>query len=165
MNIKALELQPAEVITATAWKVATYRLLLETVKAPEFVDITEQVEQSVKASGVQAGVVVVFSKHTTAAIRVNENEPLLLRDLEEYLERLAPREGDYRHNDFTIRTVNMNEDECPNGHAHCQHLMLGTSESIPIIGGRMQLGRWQSVFMIELDHPRQREVLVQVMGA
>ncbi len=165
MNIKALEPQPVEVITATAWKVATYRLSLESVKAPEFIDITEQVERSVQASGVKAGVVVVFSKHTTAAIRVNENEPLLLHDLEEYLDRIAPREGAYRHNDFTIRTVNMNDDECPNGHAHCQHLVLGTSETIPIIGGRIQLGRWQRVFMIELDHPREREVLVQVMGA
>ncbi len=165
MNIKALEIQPPEVVTATSWKVVTYRLSLESVKAPEFIDITEQVEQFVKDSGVQAGIVVVFSRHTTAAIRVNENEPLLLKDLEEYLDRLSPRNGDYQHNDFTIRTVNMNDDECPNGHAHCQHLMLGTSETIPILAGQMHLGRWQRVFMIELDHPRQREVLVQVMGA
>ncbi|MBI4311096.1 MAG: YjbQ family protein [Chloroflexi bacterium] len=164
MNIKALELQSAEAATSAPWKIATYSLVLESVKAPEFIDITKQVEQYVAGSGVQAGIVVVFSKHTTAAIRVNENEPLLLHDLEEYLERLAPREGAYQHNDFTIRTVNMNDDECPNGHAHCQHLLLGTSETIPIISGRMQLGRWQSIFVIELDHPRQREVLVQVMG-
>lgn len=165
MNSKAPVIQPAEVVTTVAWKVATYHLSLESIKAPEFIDITEQVEKAVKNSGVHAGMVVVFSRHTTAAIRVNEKEPLLLNDLEEYLERLAPREGDYRHNDFTIRTVNMNDDECPNGHAHCQQLLLGTSETIPIVEGRMQLGRWQSIFMIELDHPRQREVIVQVMGA
>ena len=165
MNIKALEIQPAEVVTTTSWKVASYRLSLESVKAPEFIDITEHVEGFVRNSGVKAGIAVVFSHHTTAAIRVNENEPLLLNDMEQYLERLAPRNGNYHHNDFTVRTVNMNEDECPNGHAHCQHLLLGTSETIPIIGGKIQLGRWQRIFMIELDHARQREVLVQVMGA
>jgi secondary thiamine-phosphate synthase enzyme len=165
MNIKTLENQPAGVITTTAWKVATYRLVLESRKAPEFIDITEQVERFVERSQVLAGIVVVFSRHTTAAIRVNENEPLLLNDLEGYLERLAPRSGEYHHNDFTVRTVNMNDDECPNGHAHCQHLLLGTSETIPIIGGQIQLGRWQRIFMIELDRPKQREVLVQVMGA
>ena len=58
----------------------------------------------------------------------------------------------------------MNEDECPNGHAHCQHLLLGTRETIPIVQGVMDVGRWQSIFFIELDHPRQREVVVQVFG-
>jgi secondary thiamine-phosphate synthase enzyme len=110
------------------------------------------------------GFAVVYSRHTTAAIKINENEPLLLEDMEKFLERISPRNGSYRHNDFTIRTVNMNEDECPNGHAHCQHLLLGTSETIPIVEGMMQFGRWQSIFMIELDHPRPREVVVQVMG-
>lgn len=165
MNIKSLELQPTQAVTTTTWKVVTYSLSLESVKAPEFIDITEQVEKCVQGSGVRDGIAVVFSRHTTAAIRVNENEPLLLHDLEDYLERLAPRDEGYRHNDFTVRTVNMNDDECPNGHAHCQHLMLGTSETIPIIRGRLQLGQWQRIFVIELDHPRQREVLVQMMGA
>ncbi|MBI4198366.1 MAG: YjbQ family protein, partial [Chloroflexi bacterium] len=114
MNIKAIEIQPVEEVTA-AWKTVTYRLALESVKAPEFIDITKQVERFVEHSGVVAGMVVVFSRHTTAAIRINENEPLLLNDLEGYLERLAPRNGEYHHNDFTVRTVNMNDDECPNG--------------------------------------------------
>ena len=115
-------------------------------------------------AGVSHGFVVVFSRHTTAAIKINENEPLLLQDMEQFLERISPRNGNYRHNDFEIRTVNMNEDECPNGHAHCQHLLLGTSETIPIVEGMMQFGQWQSIFLIELDHPRTREVVVQVLG-
>lgn len=164
MNTEALELQPFMEVASTTWKVVNYRLALESEKAPEFMDITEQVVKCAARSGVQNGIAVVYSKHTTAAIRLNENEPLLHSDLEEYLGRLAPRDGDYRHNDFNIRTVNMNEDECPNGHAHCQHLLLGTSETIPVIDGELQLGQWQRVFVIELDRPRQREVMVQLMG-
>jgi secondary thiamine-phosphate synthase enzyme len=141
-----------------------YCLKIETTKAPEFIDITALVQECVTRSQVERGFVVVYSMHTTAAIKVNENEPLLLQDMEKFLERISPRNGDYKHNDFTIRTVNMNEDECPNGHAHCQHLLLSTSETIPIAGGRMRFGRWQSIFLIELDHPRPREVVVQVMG-
>ena len=145
-------------------KSQVYCLKLESQRAPEFIDITQQVQDCVAKSDVAQGFAVVYSRHTTAAIKINENEPLLLQDMEQFLERMAPRNGDYRHNDFTIRTVNMTEDECPNGHAHCQQLLLGTSETIPIVGGMMQFGRWQSIFMIELDHPRSREVMVQVMG-
>ena len=115
-------------------------------------------------STVRNGSVTIYSRHTTAAVKINENEPLLLQDMGRFLERISPRNGDYMHNDFSIRTVNMTEDECPNGHAHCQHLLLGTSESIPIIDGVVQIGRWQSVFVIELDRPRPREILVQIMG-
>ena len=137
---------------------------MDTTRAPEFIDITERVCEFIKDSQVLSGFAVVYSKHTTAAIKVNENEPLLLKDMEEFLERMASRNADYRHNDFSVRTVNMTEDECPNGHAHCQHLLLGTSENIPIIDGQLQFGRWQSIFLIELDMPRPREVLVQVIG-
>ena len=148
-----------------ALKSRVYCLHFESQKGPEFIDITQQVWDCVAESGVSNGIAVVFSKHTTAAIKINENEPLLLQDMEQFLERMAPRNGDYKHNDFTIRTVNMTEDECPNGHAHCQHLLLGNSETIPVVEGTMQVGRWQSIFLIELDRPRSREVVVQVFGA
>ncbi|MGQ9477369.1 MAG: secondary thiamine-phosphate synthase enzyme YjbQ [Candidatus Bipolaricaulia bacterium] len=139
-------------------------ITIETEQAPQFIDITEEVERAVADSGVTEGFALIYSRHTTAAIRINEAEPLLLRDMAEFLERVAPRECAYRHNDFSIRTANMTEDECPNGHAHCQHLLLGASEAIPILNGRLQLGRWQRVFLIELDRPRTREVLVQILG-
>ena len=84
--------------------------------------------------------------------------------MEQFLEKIAPRNGHYKHNDFSVRTVNMTEDESPNGHAHCQHLTLGTSESIPVIGSKLQLGTYQRVFFIELDCPRDREATVQIMG-
>ena len=142
----------------------SYCLHLDTQKAPEFIDITDWVCRCVAESKVANGFVVVFSKHTTAAIKINENEPLLLKDMEIFLEKLSPRDGGYQHNDFSIRTVNMTPDESPNGHAHLQHLLLGTSETIPLIDGTMQFGNYQSIFFIELDHPRPREVMLQIFG-
>ena len=112
----------------------------------------------IERSGITDGQVLVYSRHTTAAVRVQEAEPLLLEDMTACLERLAPSEIPYRHNDFRVRTVNMTEDERPNGHAHCRHLFLGASETVPVVSGRLALGRWQRVFLIELDHPRRREV-------
>lgn len=137
---------------------------IRTSCAPQFIDITDWVSECVAASGVDNGFAVVYSKHTTAAVKINENEPLLLEDMAAFLEKISPRASAYRHNDFEIRTVNMTPDESPNGHAHLQHLLLGTSETVPILGGEMQFGTYQSVFFIELDHPRNREVLVQVVG-
>ena len=145
-------------------KSRTHCIKLVSQKAPEFIDITDPVRDYVAQTNIKNGCVLVFSKHTTAAVKINENEPLLLQDMEKFLERVAPRNGHYQHNDFTVRTVNMTDDECPNGHAHCQSLLLGSSEAIPLIDGVLQFGQWQSIFLIELDHPRHREVTVQVLG-
>lgn len=151
-------------LTEEKIKLHVFCLRVDTERAPQFIDITDKVRQCVAESKVRNGCVTVFSRHTTAAIKINENEPLLIQDMEKFLEQIAPRNGDYKHNDFSIRTVNMTEDECPNGHAHCQQLLLSTSEAIPIIERALQIGQWQSIFLIELDRPRSREVLVQVMG-
>ena len=145
-------------------KIVTNCISTNTKKAPEFIDITEYVCRFVEESKVQNGMALVYSKHTTAAIKINENEPLLIEDMEKFLDRIASREDEYRHNDFTIRTVNMNDDECPNGHAHCQHLLMGTSETVPIVDGQVQVGTWQRIFLVELDMPRHREVIVQILG-
>ena len=137
--------------------------------APEFIDITDQIIDFVRQSGVHNGFVIVFSKHTTAAITIQENEPLLLEDMADMLQRIAPPNANYRHNDFSVRTVHMHEDECPNGHSHCQHLLLGSSENIPIIDSQLSLGEFQRIFMVELDATKanqlkHREVLAQIMG-
>ncbi|MGQ9699475.1 MAG: secondary thiamine-phosphate synthase enzyme YjbQ [Candidatus Bipolaricaulaceae bacterium] len=139
-------------------------LVFRTRKSPEFLDITEQVERFVQDCGIREGIALVFSCHTTAAIRINENEPLLLRDMEEFLKRLAPQDLYYYHNDFEIRTHNMTPEERPNAHAHLRHLLLGASEAVPVREGRLALGRWQRIFLVELDRPRERTVLVQVVG-
>jgi secondary thiamine-phosphate synthase enzyme len=141
------------------------RIILQATRAPEFLDITDTVTGLIRDSKVKNGLVCVYTKHTTAAIKINEHEPLLIADMEEFIQRIAPASAYYRHNDFSIRTVNMTEDECPNGHAHCGHLLLGTSETIPLIDGELQLGQWQRLFLIELDRAgRPREVLVSIVG-
>ncbi len=141
------------------------RLFFQTTGAPEFVDITDGVRGVLARSRVEHGFVVVFSRHTTAAIRINEAEPLLLQDMEAMLARIAPPAVYYRHNDLSIRTVNLTEDEDLNGHAHCQHLLMGASEAIPCADGELLLGRWQRIFLVELDAGRSREVIVQIVGA
>jgi short-chain Z-isoprenyl diphosphate synthase len=142
----------------------TSELALQTTTAPEFIDITEDVEAIVRGSGVRTGEVHLNSLHTSAGLTINENEPLLMSDMANFFDRLAPAGGDYGHNDFTIRTVNMMEDESKDGHSHCQRLLLNTSESVPIRNGAMLLGTWQRLFLVELDQARPRKVVVQVFG-
>ena len=143
-----------------------FTMHVESTTEPAFVDVTDEVAGYVRESGIRNGFALVFSKHTTAAITIQENEPLLLQDLSRLLERFSPREDAYRHNDFSVRTVHMHKDECPNGHSHCRHLVLGTSETIPVIDGAMALGQFQRVFMVELDKEssKRREVIVQILG-
>ncbi len=151
-------------VTGGPLRVARSILRYETIHPLQFIDITSDVERAVAMSGITEGSVTVFSKHTTAAIRINEHEPELLKDMRQLLASFAPDSRSYFHNDFTVRWVNMVEDECPNGHAHCQHLLLGTSETIPLMDGKLMFGRWQRIFLIELDHARNRDVVVSVMG-
>jgi isopentenyl-diphosphate delta-isomerase len=138
------------------------RLSYRTSARGEFIDLTEDIERFVGRTGLRNGVVHVYSAHTTAAIRINENEPLLLDDFRRMLDRLAPL-GGYEHDDFS-RRPDVPDDEPTNGHSHCQHLLLSSSETVPVHDGRMMLGRWQRVFLIELDSARDREVLLQAVG-
>ncbi len=155
---------PGMQAASTQFAVYSEQLEYTTEHALQFIDITEEVRAILDRSGVVAGTVSVVSAHTTAAVIVNEHEPLLLNDMARVLSRLVPAGDYYEHNDFSIRTVNMHENEPANGHAHCQHLFLGTSETIPVQDGQLVLGRWQSVFLVELDHARPRAVIVQAMG-
>lgn len=139
-------------------------LSLATREAPEFVDITDLVAGVVQRSRVRHGVVNVQSLHTTAGILVNENEPLLIGDLRNLLQRLAPSGAVYQHDDFNVRTVNLCPDEAKNGHAHCQAMFLKTSETLNVLDGAVQLGSWQRIFLVELDRAKPRRVSVLVMG-
>jgi secondary thiamine-phosphate synthase enzyme len=148
----------------TGFKVFHDALHLQTSEGLQFIDLTQEIRAIVAASGIANGIVNIQTRHTTTAVIVNEHEPLLLEDLKETLKRLAPQQAHYRHNDFAIRTVNMTPDESPNGHAHCRSLLLSSSATLNIIDGTLQLGRWQSIFFIELDHARPRTVAVTVLG-
>lgn len=141
------------------------RLRVRTLGCLQFVDLTEAVREAVARSGIRTGIVNVQSHHTTAAILVNEAEPLLLEDLRQTLERLAPSQDRYRHDDFAVRTVNLGPDEPANGHAHCKAALLRASETLNVAGGELELGRWQRVFLLELDAPRERTVSLVIVGA
>jgi secondary thiamine-phosphate synthase enzyme len=142
-------------------KFRSHTLLFQTERGPQFLDITDRVIQLVQEAGLENGFVVVFSQHTTAAISINENEPHLISDMERMLEDVCSAGLDYAHNRYAHGQDN---GERPNGHSHCQHLFLGTSESIPVTDGRLLFGQWQRIFLVELDHARDREVVVQIIG-
>jgi secondary thiamine-phosphate synthase enzyme len=130
----------------------------------QFVDVTDLVAERVRCSGVAHGMVNVQTLHTTTAVVVNENEPLLLEDLAAALGRWAPEHIPYRHDDLTLRRVNLTPGERANGHAHARALLLGSSETLNVLGGVVQLGRWQRIFLVELDGGRKRSLSVTVMG-
>jgi secondary thiamine-phosphate synthase enzyme len=140
------------------------RIRITTEHPTQFIDLTNELEALVADSSIRFGFVNVQTLHTTTAIVVNELEPLLLADFAVLLENAAPRDAGYRHDDATVRTVNVTPDERINGHAHCQALLLAPSACLNVIDGRLQLGRWQRVFMAELDGPRPREISVLLLG-
>jgi secondary thiamine-phosphate synthase enzyme len=145
-------------------KTSHHLIHLETKGSLQFIDLTDRVAEIVEESGIRQGLVNVQTRHTTTAIVINEHEPLLLEDMKVMLNRLASPAFEYQHNNFAIRTVNLVPEEVGNGHSHCQALYLRASETLNLVNGRLQLGRWQRVFFIELDHARERTVSVMVIG-
>jgi secondary thiamine-phosphate synthase enzyme len=154
----------AHVGAGSTWSAVHDTISLETAAAIQFVDITVRLEELVWRHRLSCGLVSVQTRHTTTGIVVNEDEPLLLEDLRRTLERVAPRLGGYAHDDFRRRRVNLVPGERVNGHAHCQALVLPSASSINVAGGALCLGRWQRVFLVELDGPQRREVSVMLMG-
>lgn len=133
--------------------------------APRFFDITDLVCEVVRRSRVEHGQLLATTAHTTCALIVQENEPLLLADLAERLCRFAPANDSYLHNRLDLRVMNViGPDERANGHSHCQHALLGTGVALPVVDGLVVLGRWQRVLLVELDGPRPRQVTIQVTG-
>jgi secondary thiamine-phosphate synthase enzyme len=105
----------------------------------------------------------VFSRHTTTALAVNEDEERLLEDIKVFLEKMAPLNDRYLHNDLHLRP-NIPPDEPKNAHSHLMAMMLNNSEIIPIVDGKLGLGTYQSILFFELDGARQRTVFCQVAG-
>jgi len=133
----------------------------------EFVDVTADLTDLVDRSGVTNGMALVYSPHTTCAIVINEHETGFIKDFEELVQTLVPEARAYRHDDMDLRTENLEDDDhdVPNGHAHVKQGLIGSSsQTIPIVEGKLMLGRWQRVFFLELDRSRDRRVLMQVMG-
>jgi len=143
--------------------VTANRIEFDTTRSTEFVDITDRIRESVRRSGLRDGCVHLQSLHTTLGVAVNENEPLLHRDFENLLERLAPTGAGYEHDDFS-RRFDVPLGEPVNGHAHCRQLLLTAFATLLVEDGQLVLGRWQSVFAVELDGPRHRQLAVQLDG-
>jgi len=136
--------------------VHTGLLRLETEGEGQIVDLTEGVLAVVRQSGVDHGAVCVFVTGSTAAVTTMEYEPGGVADLQALLERLVPRTGEYQHNV-------LNHDD--NAHAHLRASLVGPSETVPLVAGRLVLGTWQQVVLIDFDdRPRDRVVSVQVLS-
>ena len=139
--------------------VYTDYLEMRTGERYEMVHITPEIESIVRASGVEDGLCFVTPMHITAAIYVNDNEEGLIEDIGEWLEKLAPSiQSDPR---LVYRHHQTGED---NADAHLKALLLHHETTLPVRGGRLELGRWQRVFYAEFDGQRQKRVLVKVMG-
>lgn len=153
-------------IIAKEFVITSDTITINTGEAPHFIDITETVQEVIEREGIIIGSALVYSKHTTAAVVINEHEPLLLEDIADLLGELIPHTStaSYRHDDFGIRTVNMTPEEKENAHAHCRHLFMGCTVQVPIRAARLDLGRWQRVFLVELDCPRPRQIVIQLTG-
>ena len=127
-------------------------LQIETRARIEFRDITGLLQKLISDSGIQSGMCHLFVPHTTAAVLINENDdPSLARDFEEFLLKLAPRQGDYHHNDG-------------NCDAHLKAAVIGCSKSLMIENGRLVLGNWQGVYFCEFDGPRRRNLRVKLVS-
>ena len=137
-------------------------LELETSQGINIQNITPQIHDVILSTSIKNGQVLVFSRHTTTALVINENEERLLEDVKVFLSKLAPESDNYLHNDLHLRDVP--PDEPINAHSHLMAMMLSTSEVIPIIDGKLALGTYQSVLFFELDGPRKRTVLCQISG-
>jgi secondary thiamine-phosphate synthase enzyme len=131
-------------------------LRFETEGGGQIIDLTDGVGRVLGGAGVQRGVVSVFAVGSTVAVTTMEYERGGIRDLTELLERLIPSEAEYAHN-------RLNRDT--NAHAHLRAAIIGPSETLPFVDGRLGLGTWQQVVLIDFDErPRQRSVVVQVIG-
>jgi secondary thiamine-phosphate synthase enzyme len=135
---------------------------LETESGIGIYNLTPYLTKILESSGVKNGQVLVFSRHTTTALAINEYEERLLEDIKVYLRKLAPPSDKYLHNDLHLRIVP--PDEPMNAHSHLMAMTLSTSEVIPVIEGQLGLGTYQSVLFFDLDGPRKRTVIVQISG-
>ncbi|MBP0016312.1 MAG: YjbQ family protein [Cyanobacteria bacterium SBLK] len=125
-------------------------------------NITPIITDKLAETDIQNGQVLVFSRHTTTALAINEYEERLLEDIRVYLQKLAPESDQYLHNDLHLRVVP--PDEPRNAHSHLMAMTLATSEIIPVVEGKLALGTWQSVLLFELDGPRKRTLSLQISG-
>lgn len=137
-------------------KIQTKKLVEKTQGYCDIIDITAKVQDQIKKEKIQKGLATLFVSGSTAALTTIEYEPGLVRDLKEFVEKLIPSNQRYHHDD------RWGDD---NGFSHLRASLFGSSLQIPIESGRMLLGTWQQVVLVDFDNrPRTREIVVQIMG-
>ncbi|MBI2119837.1 MAG: YjbQ family protein [Elusimicrobia bacterium] len=129
-------------------------LWVQTKKHREFINITPQVEAALKKSGIQEGFILVSAMHITAGVWVNDDEQGLLKDIEEWLEKLAPEGPDYNHH----RTGETN------GDAHLKSLLAHHQVMAPVTEGKLDFGPWQQIFYGEFDGQRKKRIIIKIIG-
>ncbi|MFO0773976.1 MAG: secondary thiamine-phosphate synthase enzyme YjbQ [Nitrospiraceae bacterium] len=131
-----------------------HELTFQTPTRRAYVNITDQVAQAVRQSGVREGLVLVNAMHITASVYINDDESGLLKDYDDFLERQAPQAGTYRHN-LT------GED---NGDAHIKRQLMGREVVVAITDGKLDFGPWEQIFYGEFDGRRPKRVLIKIIG-
>jgi secondary thiamine-phosphate synthase enzyme len=117
----------------------------------EFKDLTRKVHEVVRKSGIKNGLVHVFAPHATGVIILTEHEPSLDMDVKDFLEKIIPKQGNYRHPS--------------NAYSHLRSMLLSPDKTLPVIDGKAIFGTWQSLVFVETDvYPRQRTIIMQVLG-
>lgn len=134
--------------------VESFELDVETKGQNEVFDLTHHVKDVLMDCSIRNGVCLIYCPHTSASLVINEAEEWLEDDIVQMLYDLVPAEGDYQHD----------QGGESNAHAHLKNVLMGSDLSIPVINGRLRLGPWQAVLLVETDGPREREVIVQVLG-
>ncbi len=140
-----------------------HTLKIATTQGVTITDLTDQLNKIIEHSNSSAGMCVVYIQHTTAGLRINENETGLIQDSVVFLNTLASQAHIYYHDDLTKRDVP--SDEPKNAHAHLKSLVLNTSECIPFANKKLLLGKWQRIFCIDSDGPRERSIHITILGA
>ena len=160
---KELDFKLVDLYKSESNKSSTSALHFDTEETNQFCDFTENIQNLISASNVAHGSVTISTPHTTTAIIINESETGYINDFKRKLEELIPSDSYYEHDDWDLRTENMQEDENVNGRSHVRGSIIGsTSVSLPVVDSEIILGRWQRLFFVELDCARARRLFIQI---
>jgi secondary thiamine-phosphate synthase enzyme len=136
------------------------KIFVKTQEATELIPITSQVGAAVDESAIKNGLVNIFTQHVTTALTINEDDPKLEEDIARFMEKAVPEDESYAHHHFFRKDGRM----AVNAYSHIRASLLGANVTIPLQNGRMVLGARQNIYLVELDGPQLRDLVVQVMG-
>ena len=142
--------------------------IYQTKKPFDIIDITDDLRQFITKNSCKNWLLNVFTRHTTAVLKINEAEDWFRNDLKQWCDKYISIDEIYKHNDLEHRdpkTMCDSKEECLNGHAHIRGMLMGnSSETIPVQENKLMFGRWQRVLLFELDHAREREIIFSFVG-